>query len=380
MSALVFVLLLVSVPFDPDTSALPFGPFWGLDLHNLWLFHHCSVRNAPYADPKGGVICHDVEQRIMKYPPLLYWSFVWLRAFPFGTAIRLWAVFTIVATLGSLLLWTSGWTAAAAAVLLLAHYPFLFTLERGNSDVLIVLLWTGAMVAWRRQRFTLSGVAAGLAIAAKVYPMFAVGIVFLAATRANERVRFAAGCLAGVGAALFLFFQDSLQYVAILRSFASEHPARLVFGHGLPTYFAPVFAAALMTLLGLAAWAAARHSFSGEDVPLAFAFALIIATFFTRTSYDYNLITAYPLVVVLVARLARTASWPLFAAVAALTLSVAGDRYPFRYSPTLLVLLEVLAIALAGFAVLRMSIAGRNVIARVGAGGVEHQGGVDTNS
>lgn len=346
LRAAVLILAVLSIPIDPDRSGIPFGPFWGLDFHNLWVFHHCELRNAPYASREGGTICHDVERRAMKYPPLLYWSFAWTRFFEFEIALRIWAGFIVVSLLAALLVWSERRIADVAfALLLLLHFPSLFALERGNNDVFVVFLWSLSLVALQRGEPFWSGLIAGIAVAAKVYPILAVATVAVAM---RERMRFLLGVIAAGLLSLTAFPRDTLQYLDVLRAFAAERPEGFVFAHGLPTFFPPAITV-LLAMSMLVTWGvSARRLFARNDAPLAFAGALAIATFFARTSYDYNLITAYPLMVTLFSRIGRARN-PLYyaAAATALLLTIAGRRIPFAAMPSLLVLLETMSLCLA---------------------------------
>jgi len=105
LSIAALVLLALAIPFDIVRSEIPFWKFVGLDFQNLWAFHHCELRNAPYSRPDAGAVCGDAEQRNMKYPPLFYWSFVWTRPLSFHVALAIWLAFIAVAMWLSLMAW-----------------------------------------------------------------------------------------------------------------------------------------------------------------------------------------------------------------------------------------------------------------------------------
>src|SRR5580698_208147 len=62
-------------------SIPPWEGEWGLDFQNLYTFHHCGRDHDLYA--ATGHACGDWLGRAMLYPPVLYWSFYWTRAFSF---------------------------------------------------------------------------------------------------------------------------------------------------------------------------------------------------------------------------------------------------------------------------------------------------------
>jgi len=82
-----------------------------------------------------------------------------------------------------------------------------------------------------------------------------------------------------------------------------------------------------IALLALWAWAGARAIARGEDW-WALAGALAVSTYNQRTSWDYNLITVYPLLVLLLLRARRTNRWALLAFG---VFTIAGDRRLFTF-------------------------------------------------
>src|SRR5205823_15102294 len=137
-------LLVASVP---AFRVIPFGPFWGWDLENLFVFHRCTApaatshwlaRNAPYL--LSGHACADSAGRAMYYPPLVYWSFTWLRLLPLFAAVRLWAVVILLGVCSLPLFWlpagerlpTRAWRLYLLWLLMLAQFPVIFSIERAN--------------------------------------------------------------------------------------------------------------------------------------------------------------------------------------------------------------------------------------------------------
>jgi len=278
-------LLALAIPFDLVDSEIPRAGFIGLDFQNLWAFHHCALRNAPYARADAGAVCGDAEQRNMKYPPLFYWSFVWTRALPFHRAIGIWLAATAV------MMWLSlrAWGASPLLIaLLLIQFPMLFAFERGNTDAVVVALWTASFVLRRRGRDAAAGALAGLAAAFKVYPLFALLVLAF-----RVRLRFLLGALAALAVAALAFGRQTLEYVHVALVYANERPVASLFSHAVGAYYAWPW---LWIALLLGAWAIT--AWRGDD-ELAFAGALAVSTFAIPTSYDYNLICAYPLIVVL---------------------------------------------------------------------------------
>ncbi len=160
----VLILLLVSLP---AFVAIPFGPILGFDFHNLDAFHDCIARDNPYLST--GAACGDIWSRDMGYPPLLYWSFMWTRLLPLSIGVIVWAAVILVGVFVATLAWVprgrrDGATIAFLALLLL-QFPVLFAIERGNNDVLVLVLWTAAMALFAAGHPGGSGAIAGIATA-----------------------------------------------------------------------------------------------------------------------------------------------------------------------------------------------------------------------
>jgi hypothetical protein len=312
MLGAILALLVASVP---SFRLIPFGPFWGLDLQNLHAFHSCVGRNDPYL--VSGAQCGDSYSRDMYYPPALYWSFAWLRLVMLQTGVVIWAIVIVLGTLGALIAWLPPrmprpWRAVFGLflALLLAQYPLAFAVERGNNDVIVLVAWTLAMRLWLAGSRTASGFVAGAAIALKLYPIFACTVIAVGLAvnavrdRASRRAvaAFAAGGAAATALALALLHEQTMYYVTHqLAYFATLEAPAAVFSHTLPP-LAPAWNGWLLKAPLLLAWGAAATRLLRRDPILVFAGALAITTYFASVSYDYNLLTTYPILLVLFSR------------------------------------------------------------------------------
>jgi len=321
----------------------------GADLHNLYTFHQCAARNDPYL--ASGLACGDVAGRDMYYPPALYWAFAWVRPLTAEAVTLIWTTVVALGTFASLLAfapaarWRDDGRLGLFAGLLLVGYPLLFALERGNNDVLVLLCWAGALWAWRAGRPALSGAAIGLSAALKVYPAVgalpvAVGVLADLVTRPASRrggLRFAAGGLVGaVLPNLLLLGQFRTWATVKLPEFASIVPAPSTFSHSLAGTLAPSSPLPLQVLL-LLAWAAAAVRRWRDDPTLVLAGGLAVSTSLAGVSFDYNLITALPLLLVQFQRATAGGRWrpSLDAALLAGLAAVAGHRLVFGLTPGL---------------------------------------------
>jgi hypothetical protein len=337
VEALIAALLLASIH---GFMGIPFmGPL-GADLHNLYTFHQCAARNDPYL--ASGFACGDVAGRDMYYPPALYWAFAWVRPLTAEAVTFIWTTVVAAGTFVSLLAfapaarWRTDGRLGLFAGLLLVGYPLLFALERGNNDVLVLLCWAGALVAWRGGWAGLAGGAIGFSAALKVYP--ALGAVPLAAavlvdlaTRPERRaaaLRFAAGGVAGLAVpALLLLGQTRTWATVKLPEFAGIVPAPSSFSHSLAGALSPASPRLLQAIL-LLAWAAAAVRRWRDDPALVLAGALAASTSFAGVSFDYNLVTALPLLLVQFQRATAGGRWrpAVDAALLVGLAAVAGNR------------------------------------------------------
>jgi Glycosyltransferase family 87 len=315
--ALLVAVLVASIPAYKLIPAWGLRP-WGFDLDNVYVFHHCAGRDDPYV--VTGFVCGDPLGRAMPYPPFMYWLLGWMRWVSFPAARRIWASFIVLALLSAAVVWSADgaplrieakrWRSYLFGALLVAEFPAAFALERGNNDAVVVLLWTAAIALLTTERFLLAGVAAGLAAAAKLYPalscaVVAVGLAGAAFSGGLHARRRAIAFFAGLGLSLvvttLLFGQLTLHYYTnVLPPFAAHIPGVTLHGHSVPATFG-ARAGVISELLALV-WAAAALASFERAPALVLAGALAISTYFAATSFDYNLVTVYPLLLVLFAR------------------------------------------------------------------------------
>jgi len=342
-AGLATVILIASLP---SFVTIPFMGPWPLDFQNLWAFHDCVSRNSPYAS--SGAACGDALGRGMYYPPLLYWAFAWTRWFTFSAASHVWTLAIAIGTALATLAWVprsswggngSLWTGLFVG-LLLAQFPTLFALERGNNDVVVLVLWTIASLLFQSGRAGLAGAVAGLSVALKLYPAIAcvvvgVGILVRSIRHPAKRrtaLAFGAAAAAAAGLAVLVTIGQSAAYASeVLPWVAAQRPGLTSFGHPLHTLLEGPGSGVLTASL-LLAWAAAAALTIHRDPMLVFAGALAISTYFAGTSWDYNLITTYPLFVTLFLRATVSRSRAASALLILGLLAIVGHRAVFSGS------------------------------------------------
>jgi hypothetical protein len=328
---------------------IPFLKPWGADLHNLQGFQVCTNGSSPYDfDPHK---C-DVWSRPMIYPPLMYRSFAWLRHMSLERAMYIWCPILVLAFLAALYAWLrlvprradvrddERSTLIVFGVLLLLQFPFVFSLERGSTDAPAVVLWTLAAYWFERRKLAASGAAGGLATAYKLYPVFACLVVgaglLVAALRKRgfvwlDAVRFGGGAAAAFVAANAIQPDAVHYFTVILPRFANLVTNAEVVSHSIPTFVGADFPrfALLLGLLLVAVWVFAAQASLRSRAPVVFAGALAMSTFSSGTSWDYNLTTTYPLLLLTFAAALRTGR---FALIALGIFSICANRAWFRHA------------------------------------------------
>ena len=334
------VLVVLGLSVATFKSVPPSGKPWGLDLQNLHAFHACSFKDAPYE--AKGFQCGDWLRRPFVYPPLLYWSFVWTRGLTWETVRDAWTVLTGAILVASPILLTRGAgdrLARGAAILfgvvLGTQFPAVFAFERGNTDIPVVLFWSvGALLYLKGHRIS-AGLLIGAMAPYKLYP--AVGCVVLVAglagmalrgdrARRVEALRFAGGLFLGaVIPTLFLAGMTSKYLRDVLPGFAAHLPGVSLHSHSVPaTFRPPLYGPKLVSGALILLWSGAAFLRFDKNPREVLVGALAITTYVAGTSFDYNLVTAYPLLVVLALRAMKTAGKPALWAWASLGLGVLG--------------------------------------------------------
>lgn len=310
-------LLLLSIP--AYRLIPPTGYEWGFDLRNVYVFHTCSGKDDPYL--VTGAQCGDPIRRAMPYPPLMYWALVWMRWVSLPEARWIWASFITAVLLWAAWAWSrpepgmkgmGRWPALVVGALLVTQFPAVFAVERGNNDTFCVLLWTAAVTLYLADRRLLSGCAAGLAAVAKVYPAVSCAVLVAGIAGAAFRgrrdlarrgaaIRLAAGMILAPTLVTLIFWTQTRHYLThVLPAFAAHLPGESLHSHSVPATAGPL-AGAVSAIL-IAAWCVAAFR-SLEQAPVEiFAGALAVSTYVAGTSFDYNLVTTYPLLIVLAAR------------------------------------------------------------------------------
>ncbi len=131
-------------------------------------------------------------------------------------------------------------------VSLILQFPTVFALERGNNDVLIVVVWTFAMLAWIKQWYFGAGVWGALAFMLKLYPapsLFILGLAFIGIIHQEGRwksllqskeFKFCLGFLAGFTVLWMIVPEQNFDYfLKILPEWAKKRSERGLTTHSI---------------------------------------------------------------------------------------------------------------------------------------------------
>lgn len=322
------VLLLVFVVLISSFESVPSMPFWerpGLDFQNLHAFQNCQGEDgkklsgeAVYRTP--GANCGDWGKRPMLYPPPLFHSFWWTQGMSIQAALAVWLGVLGLSMGAAYIVWimsamaAHSWVTLLFWVLLGLQAPFVFELERANTNAPLVPLAGLAALALTRMRFLSAGLILGTVALLKLYPAFFTLTAGAGLLGRSVRGRSWHGVVLLVGggmlSALLLvapWYDQWIVYVTeTLPAFSQENSGISHFSHSLNGFSAyghwlPYLLRA--ALLGSWLWVA----FWFKDVPMLSLCAggLAISTYFAGTSYDYNLVSTFPLLTLMCARVCR---------------------------------------------------------------------------
>lgn len=371
---LLVVLLMVSMG---SLNYIPFIKPLGVDLLNIVLYHQCSAGTSPYL--VDAVSCGDPLARGMYYPPLLFHSFAWVKGMDHRTVMRVWLPFSVLALAAVFYVWVRFiarerkdprfFEIPIFCALIAAQFPFGFALERGQTDIVAVVLLSAGCYLYTRRQPLWAGVLFGAATAFKLYPIFACAIVGLGLvlTQLSERdrpgaewLRFGLGAFAAFVVGNLLFFRDAkLYYTKVLPEVSAivTPAAKWVHAHSFSSLVGPdysgftwSFCAGLVALWG---WATSR-AILRNDAPIALAGSMAPTTYFAGFTYDYNLITIYPLLLMLFLRARKTDRWALLAFG---LFAVMGNRQLFErpeaalFNPTTHIMLQLAFLVAAAIVV-----------------------------
>lgn len=297
-------------------------PAIGLDYICVDTYLRCA---GPGRDIYSAVCPGDPLKRPFQYPPLMAYMFAWVPLLPVLNAIGIWSSFILIC------IFAATWILAflvqrmggsnvpcspiITALLLTSAYPSVFAFDRGNNDVWILLCYSAAAAALLSGRNLWVGLMVAVSVMLKLYPApLAVACAFIALTTLmRNRARALSlllGLIGGIAVVLVPLFDAYRFFVFehypkttsydIIPGSALDHSLVVSYGH---------VGMAIGLLLWIAAVVVWTRSELGLDpsksrqsrILLSFCYLAALCTYlFPRTeSFDYNLITAFPLLICL---------------------------------------------------------------------------------
>jgi hypothetical protein len=309
MSKVVFIFLsfLILVFSLHDIKAIPFYKTIGLDFSNNYGYHHCENSNDSIykIDPRK---CADFEARPYVYPPFLNFLFSWTKIFKSSESAFVFFLFLhIVSFLIVVYVWSEkNILSYLFSIGLFFTYPNLFLLERGNSDMFIVLFWSLAFFCYQKKLFKLAGCLIAISVFAKLYPVYSLLILafyFLSKTFTRDQI-FKSFLVTGVLifiASPFLWYE---YIVYVLPGWSGIKLPIFNLAHSLKSIPISGVGAGLF-MISLLTWIIAARKSSEKFLVWVWSGSLAISTFNNGVSYDYNLVTLFPLSMVAFNNLSR---------------------------------------------------------------------------
>jgi hypothetical protein len=260
----------------------------------------------PYLEPFG-------DPAPYLYAPILFRLFAWCHFFDARSAVFLWMVALVaMSSFGAVASWRARRALALSAVPLpfvlgavLCSFPITFALERGNCDLLVLLLLVPAACALRQRsawRDVVAGACLGLAPWIKVYAAFLV--LSLPALRRWRALAFFALCFAAIW---LIDIEGVHQFRRNVREYVKFYNIGFAYGgHMFTTWWGPLWRDTPLDWLGqlpgiigaaaalfpLAFWVSLRVRWCSDPSVLIYPYLLwltALATFLAPVSSDYNL-------------------------------------------------------------------------------------------
>ena len=305
-----FLILFISLK---SYQIVPQGAFLGIDLQSNYAFHHCKkvLEDNISIYAATGLECNDYNGRRYGHPPAMYKLFVWMRIFDeFKTTYYVWIIIYIFSFI--YVFWiifrkiSSKNYFVLFSIFLFFQFPSIFAMERGNNDILIVLLWTlGLKTYYEKHYFAFGGVASA-ACFLKLYPIFSIMTIIVGEILYISRyswVKFTSIIKGFIITSILLFsFQIKLWISYITETLpyfiTTTRPLNL-FSHSLKSLPLPGFLILIMYIVILLLFSLVYIKHSKNNISLALSGCLAISTLYGGVSYDYNLITIYPFIITL---------------------------------------------------------------------------------
>jgi len=340
--------------------------------------------------------------RSYHYPPLLTLAHMWVLLFTTKAAVGLWSLAVLALIYLNAYFWfeaSQKWfrdekfSMHSKSNMLLAglftlSYPSVFSYERGQNDVLILLLISVMAVLLNRRKWFCLGTVISLSVLMKVYPafifvpffFFSLFCILSGLVRRkgmNVGLRLMAGLFFGVLIVVLPLYSQHLYFLTVtlpaLTVLTEELPGCLIC-HSIPIAFGSrgtVLATGLWILVSgclvhfLYRWTICKELRFRVPSFLAFTWITALMIYFPRTSFDYSLILLIPLFAVISISSEQIRGAAVRLGLLLLLLGFALPRWVHGIffeanSFSSFLALQVLGLVLVGFCLIRLAVTKRN--------------------
>jgi len=345
------VILLFSIS---SYKLIPFAVPDGLDFNNIYSYERCDkvLSQKKFSGDiylATGTDCGDAMGRGYVYPPLLYLTltpFKYFKTFP--SALLAWRIIIITSLLICIFLFLGSLKSflltLPITVLMFLQFPMLFALERGNNDILLIILWTLSFVSYNKKYYKLCGFLAMSSVFMKVYPLFPfsmllAGILISAIINFKHGIKdklalnFIKGSILAFVVNMLIFPKFWYSFLVKISGFASMALNLSFLNHSIQDIFEKRSVAMLSYIIAMTIWIIYyRYAKSDNSKKVFFAGVLSISTFYSNVTYDYNLITTYPLIIVIFCSLIEQFKTKQFVVLLFILIGIFGNRLYFEHS------------------------------------------------
>jgi len=309
--------------FEANTFVFP-ASFLGVDFDwsykaavNLRAGHNIYEDNSAFGE-RYTLKSKDSHGHVCSYGPLLAYLFIPLTFLPEGAAYHLWFILILVIMLLSMYIFSLFFKDKAlfwltATVLLFFSYPLRIILEKGNNEMVLMILISAAIYFWllKRNEF-LVGLFIAMAILIKLYPL--IFLLYFILKREWKIVLWSAVLCMIIGVLSYRNLSLGDHFLQLSNFSKTYHCQPSMLNHSLWSYIGlslgylarriqylsfladiwkPVAAVILLGLYFPVIFLVWRNNSRSHKVILKeVSLILILATFTTISAYDYRLFFA----------------------------------------------------------------------------------------
>lgn len=294
-------------------ALLPKMPIWGADVSMQYFFHKCinfDPSKTIYA--VSGNFCGDNINLFYAYPPIIFRFFSFSRLFNdynnfyyFYVSLVFICIFSIPFIMRKFFTNISISSSFLLSILLLFQAPSYYSLERGGTDIIFTIPWMFASIFFLQKKIAFAAILMCLSVLLKLYPAIAILCVTLSYIHFKKYLSkdFCIYALSGgVSTVFFILVDFNLwkDFFTIALTKANSMPIGTnAISHSLVGPFNKFIVYALMFYFCFS-FSKLIASKNNDLKALGLFTAIGFSTYFSNHSFDYNLVTIYPLIIFLI--------------------------------------------------------------------------------